>query len=80
MRFRLAFYYLNIISAVRIIGHDSIDLSTVNDNDPSLMHIQALCDVILTHEGQELVGRGVVEQLFIGPHAPSGLHGLFDPA
>ncbi|QJQ31105.1 hypothetical protein GV829_00430 [Sphingomonas lacunae] len=62
------------------VGHDSIDLTSINDNDPALMHIQAMCDVVLTHAGQEIRGRGVVEQLFIGPHAPSGLHGLFDPA
>ena len=62
------------------VAHDRIDLGTVNDNDPSYMHIQALCEAVLTHEGQEMHGRGVVEQLFLGPHSPSGLTGLFDPA
>jgi hypothetical protein len=61
------------------VAHDSIDLTTINDNDPSYMHIQAIADAVLVHEGQEIRGRGVVEQLFIGPHAPSGLNGLFDP-
>lgn len=62
------------------VAHDRIDLATVNDNDPSFMHIQALSDAVLTHEGREMHGRGVVEQLFLGPHGPSGLTGLFDPA
>jgi len=62
------------------VAHDSIDLVTAADNDPSLMHIQAIADAVLTHQGQEYRGRGVVEQLFLGPHAPTGLTGLFDPA
>jgi hypothetical protein len=61
------------------VAHDSIDLTTVNDNDPAYMHIQAMAETVLIHEGEEIRGRGVVEQLFIGPHAPSGLSGLFDP-
>jgi hypothetical protein len=62
------------------VAYDSIDLLTVNDNDPACIHIQAIADAVLTHEGREYRGRGVVEQLFLGPHAPSGLTGMLDPA
>jgi hypothetical protein len=61
------------------VAHDQIDLAAVDDNDPFYMHIQAIADAVLEHEGQTRRGRGVVEQLFIGAHAPTGLTGLFDP-
>jgi hypothetical protein len=60
-------------------GYDSIDLTAVADNDPALMHIQALTEAVLEVGGKRHVGRGVIEQLFIGQHAASGLTGLFDP-
>jgi hypothetical protein len=34
--------------------------------------------VQLTSDGGSHQGQGVIEQLFIGPHAPSGFHDLFD--
>ena len=48
---------------------------------PHHFHIQALSDVAWTDaEGRERVGRGVLEQLAIGAHAPSGFTGLMDVA
>lgn len=49
---------------------------------PSMLnlHIQAMADAVLTIDGVAHRGVGVVEQLFIGPHAGSGLTGLLDPA
>ena len=32
------------------------------------------------NEGQIRRGKGVLEQLVVGPHAPSGFTGVFDPA
>jgi hypothetical protein len=43
---------------------------------PSNVHVQQLCRVRMG----ERVGTGVLEQLIIGPHAPTGLTGLFDGA
>ncbi len=60
--------------------YDAIDADSVADGDPANMHIQALADAVLVHDGVEHRGRGVIEQLFIGPHTRSGLTGLFDPA
>lgn len=49
--------------------------------DPTNLHIQALSKAILTDaDGQTHEGRGSFEQLFIGPHAPSGFKDILDPA
>ena len=42
------------------------------------LHIQKLSTVQLTTDSGSHQGQGVIEQLFIGPHAPSGFHDLFD--
>jgi hypothetical protein len=62
------------------VGHDIIALDPAPAVDMTTIHIQALSDAVLTVNGREHHGIGVVEQLFIGPHATSGLTGLMDPA
>lgn len=48
---------------------------------PHHFHIQTLSEVRWTSpDGTERVGRGVLEQLAIGAHAPSGFAGLMDVA
>jgi hypothetical protein len=42
------------------------------------LHVQTLSKVNLTHGGKTYEGLGVIEQLFIGPHAPSGFQDLLD--
>ena len=42
------------------------------------LHIQKLSTVQLTTASGSHHGQGVIEQLFIGPHAPSGFHDLLD--
>ncbi len=44
------------------------------------VHIQALCRAKLTGRGDVREGMGILEQLVLGPHAPSGLSGLLDGA
>lgn len=61
-------------------AYDVLDLAALADGDFANMHIQALADAVLTIDGTQHHGRGIIEQLVIGPHAPSGLTGLFDPA
>jgi hypothetical protein len=58
------------------VDYDTIDLATVDEAAPLSLHIQA----ISTFTMKEKVGMGVLEQLIIGPHAPSGLTELFDMA
>ena len=42
------------------------------------LHIQTLAEVTLEAQGASHKGLGVIEQLFIGPHAPSGFTDLLD--
>ncbi len=58
------------------VTYDTIDLSTVNNAAPLYLHIQAISRFTMDNK----VGWGVLEQLIIGPHAPSGLKELFDMA
>lgn len=63
------------------VGYDTYDLKTVDDNTPAMMHIQAFSKSKLTlANGATKDGVGVLEQLIVGPHAPSGFKEIFDPA
>jgi len=64
-----------------VIGYESLDLKTVDDADPLYLHVQAFCKALMINgKGDERHGVGVLEQLIIGPHKPSGFKDLFDPA
>ena len=45
---------------------------------PENLHIQAMCDIRLTSSTGTQKGQGVLEQLVIGPHAPSGFTDVMD--
>lgn len=63
------------------VGCDHYDLASIDDAQPAQMHIQAFSRAQLERaDGTRSTGVGVVEQLFVGPHAPSGFRELFDPA
>ncbi len=62
------------------IAHDTIDTASASGAEQLYIHIQAMAQATLTIGGEEHRGHGVVEQLFIGPHAASGLTGMMDPA
>lgn len=62
------------------VAYDFIELGVINDVTPENMHIQALSDALLTLDGKEYRGTGVLEQLLLGPHKPSGFAALFDAA
>jgi hypothetical protein len=62
-------------------GYEAFDLATTDENAINFQHVQAFCTAKLTGpEGLERRGSGVLEQLVLGPHAPSGFTGLLDPA
>lgn len=61
-------------------AYDIIDTTTVDDNVPGQLHIQALARATLTEGGQTHHGAGVLEQFLIGPHAPSGFTSMLDGA
>ena len=61
------------------VAHEVLDLATVNDADPRFIHIQAISPAELDVGGRTHKGIGVVEQMFIGPHAGTGMTGALDP-
>lgn len=54
---------------------ESFAVAEVDKTVPFNLHIQAICRV---HRDDGAVGIGILEQLIIGPHAPSGLTEIFD--
>ena len=58
------------------VGYERWDLPTAQPCAPQNIHIQAVCRATMG----EQVGIGILEQLVIGPHEPSGLAGMIDPA
>jgi len=61
------------------VAHDSLDEAARKWSNPLAMHIQALVTAELTGDGAQRRGLGVLEQMFVGPHAPTGLSGLMEP-
>jgi hypothetical protein len=62
-------------------GPDAVDgqvwtLADLDPMDPRHLHVQQLCRARMG----ERTGIGVLEQLVIGPHAPSGFRAILDPA
>jgi hypothetical protein len=64
------------------VAHDVIELSAaeaeLKAGKMENLHIQTLAEVSLQAQGTTHKGVGVIEQLFIGPHAPSGFSDLLD--
>jgi hypothetical protein len=58
------------------VGAESWDLPVEAPCRPDHLHIQAMCKVRCGSDE----GLGILEQLAIGPHEPTGLSGAFDPA
>jgi len=56
-------------------GYDEF---TSADVSPENIHIQAMCDVVFTSDKGEIKGQGVLEQLIVGPHSPSGFSDVMD--
>ncbi|MDQ2860582.1 MAG: hypothetical protein M3T55_07640 [Pseudomonadota bacterium] len=61
------------------VEREDVALADVDVRLPEHLHVQALCKVTYRDgAGREAVGRGVLEQLVIGPHAPSGFSETLD--
>lgn len=64
------------------VAHDEIALdeaeAALRSGKMENLHIQHLARIALEVNGQSHEGLGVIEQLFIGPHAPSGFTDLLD--
>jgi hypothetical protein len=61
-------------------GYDVYELASVDETHPLHLHVQAFCRARLRENGRTKDGVGVLEQLILGPHEPSGLHELLDGA
>jgi len=62
------------------VAHDSLTEAERGWGNPLAMHIQAFTTAELTDGETVHRGVGMLEQLFVGPHLPSGLTGLMEPA
>lgn len=63
------------------VEREDIVLDKVDVRQQQHLHIQALCDVSCRDaDGRIHRGRGVLEQLALGPHAPSGFKSTLDLA
>lgn len=63
-----------------VVDGERWTLADLSPMAPQHLHVQALCRARMRDGARERVGLGVLEQLVIGPHAPSGFAGLLDPA
>lgn len=55
------------------------DTRSLDPNDFAQVHLHALCEATLQVAGRPwLQGEGVLEQMIVGPHGPSGFRGLDD--
>ena len=63
------------------VAYDAIETAKVNESEFHFLHVQAFSTARLTGpNGLERSGCGVLEQLIIGAHAPSGFKGLLEGA
>jgi hypothetical protein len=58
------------------VGGEVWTLAELDPMEPRHLHVQQVCRA--KAKGRE--GVGVLEQLVIGPHRPSGFEGILDPA
>jgi hypothetical protein len=63
-----------------VVAYDAMAVNERAWGNMLAMHVQALVSAELVDGDTVHRGIGVLEQLFVGPHAPSGLTGLMDPA
>jgi hypothetical protein len=64
-----------------VLEREDFDLSAINPLMPQNLHIQQPVKVTLRDfDGFRSEGRGILEQLVIGPHAPSRFREILDPA
>ena len=61
------------------VEREDYKIAEVDVHQVPFLHIQAVSEVTYkSPDGRELVGRGVLEQLVLGPHEPSGFKSMLD--
>lgn len=59
-------------------GYDVYDLAAIDERELLYQHVQAFCRVRTREAGRSRDGIGVLEQLILGPHEPSGFREMLD--
>lgn len=62
------------------VHHEILELAHIKENALDTNHVQALVKATLRFDGEVHEGRGILEQLAFGPHAPSGFRDFMDLA
>lgn len=62
------------------VASESFKPADLDPLAPSHLHVQAICAARHEGGGLQSQGVGILEQLVIGPHAPSGFHSILDGA
>ena len=63
------------------VGYEEFDLNTLDESEMRFLHVQAFVKArMLRPDGSERLGCGVLEQLIIGAHEPSGFRDVMDMA
>jgi hypothetical protein len=62
------------------VGGDRLVTAEVDERMPQYQHIQAICRARMTGDGKVRTGIGVLEQLIVGAHEPSGFKEILDMA
>lgn len=62
------------------VGYETFALADMAPEDPASLHIQAYGEATLSDETGMRTGVGVLEQLILGPHEPSGFRDTLDLA
>lgn len=61
------------------VGYETYDLASLDENAFHHLHVQAMSTATLTlPDGSTCKGRGIVEQLIMGAHEPSGFKEMMD--
>ncbi|MGH7821958.1 MAG: hypothetical protein ACREQ9_19525 [Candidatus Binatia bacterium] len=69
-----------VFKGEEVAGYDTYDLGRVDESAPLHLHVQAFSKATLREGGRRQDGVGVLEQLVIGPHEPSGFREVLDLA
>jgi len=59
-------------------GFEVYELRQINPADPGFFHIQAICSAQASLDSQVHTGKGILEQLVIGPYEPYGFKDIAD--
>lgn len=63
------------------MSYDNFRTDAIDTFHPPYLHVQAFVTArMVSPDGRERLGCGVLEQMMLGPYAPHGFHDLLDPA